>query len=76
MVASRMLCLGSAIMPMSKRQAAKRQAGILVAAGLAANYDTREAGIVAVDAQHPKCSLTYAPDTGTSSANYGDSKGC
>jgi MSHA pilin protein MshA len=35
-------------------------AGILVAAGLADNYDTRVAGVIAVDAQHPKCSLVYA----------------
>jgi MSHA pilin protein MshA len=51
-------------------------AGILVAAGLADNYDTRVAGVIAVDAQHPKCSLVYAPDTGTSVVNYADGLSC
>jgi MSHA pilin protein MshA len=51
-------------------------AGILVAAGLAENYDTRVAGVIAADAQHPQCSLAYAPATGTSVANYADEAGC
>jgi MSHA pilin protein MshA len=51
-------------------------AGILVAAGLADNYDTRVAGVIAVDSQHPKCSLVYAPDTGTSVVNYADGLSC
>jgi MSHA pilin protein MshA len=51
-------------------------AGILVAAGLADNYDTRVAGVIAVDPQHPKCSLVYAPDTGTSVVNYADGSNC
>jgi hypothetical protein len=51
-------------------------AGILVAAGLADNYDTRVAGVIAVDSQHPKCSLVYVPDTGTSVGNYADGLSC
>jgi MSHA pilin protein MshA len=51
-------------------------AGILVAAGLADNYDTRVAGVIAVDPQHPKCSLVYVPDTGTSVVNYADGLSC
>jgi MSHA pilin protein MshA len=51
-------------------------AGILVAAGLADNYDTRVAGVIAVDPEHPKCSLVYAPDTGTSVVNYADGLSC
>ncbi|HSU04618.1 MAG TPA: type II secretion system protein, partial [Acetobacteraceae bacterium] len=41
-------------------------AGILIAAGLADTYDTRVAGVIATDPQHPDCNLVYAPDTGTS----------
>lgn len=51
-------------------------AGILVAAGLAEGYDTRVAGVVAADPQHPGCSLAYAPDTGASVARYADGAGC
>jgi MSHA pilin protein MshA len=51
-------------------------AGILVAAGLADNYDTRVAGVIAVDPQHPKCSLVYAPDTGKSVNHYPDGSNC
>jgi MSHA pilin protein MshA len=51
-------------------------AGILVAAGLADNYDTRLAGRIAADAQHPACSLAYAPESGTSAVNYADGAGC
>ena len=51
-------------------------AGILVAAGVADTYDTRLAGVIAVDAAHPKCSLVYAPDTGTSVVNYADDLNC
>lgn len=50
--------------------------GILVAAGLLENYDTRLAGVIAVDPRHPDCSLVYAPDTGTSVVNYADGSGC
>ncbi len=51
-------------------------AGILVAAGLADNYDTRVAGVISADARHPACSLAYAPGTGTSTVNYADGAGC
>ena len=51
-------------------------AGILVAAGLADHYDTRVAGVIAVDAQHPACSLVYVPESGTSVVNYADGAGC
>jgi MSHA pilin protein MshA len=51
-------------------------AGILIAAGLADGYDTRVAGVIAVDRQHPKCSLAYAPDSGTSVVNYLDESNC
>ncbi|WP_036168280.1 type II secretion system protein [Massilia sp. 9096] len=51
-------------------------AGIVVAAGLAEGYDTRVAGVIAADAQHPECSLAYLPDTGTSVNRYGDGAGC
>jgi MSHA pilin protein MshA len=51
-------------------------AGILVAAGLQDNYDTRLAGVIAVDPRHPDCSLVYVPDTGTSVVNYADGSGC
>jgi prepilin-type N-terminal cleavage/methylation domain-containing protein len=51
-------------------------AGILTAAGLTDNYDTRRAGVIAVDSQHPDCSLEYAPATGTSVINYADGSGC
>jgi MSHA pilin protein MshA len=52
------------------------RAGILVAAGLADGYDTRVAGVIAVDPQHPQCSLAYAPDSGTSVVNYADESNC
>jgi MSHA pilin protein MshA len=52
------------------------RAGILVAAGLADGYDTRVAGVIAADAKHPACSLAYAPETGTSVANYADGAAC
>jgi MSHA pilin protein MshA len=51
-------------------------AGILVAAGLAENYDTRTAGVIAADPQHPRCSLAYAPERGTSAVNYADESAC
>lgn len=51
-------------------------AGIVVAAGLADSYDTRVAGVIGADAQHPACSLAYAPETGTSVADYADGTGC
>jgi MSHA pilin protein MshA len=44
--------------------------GILVAAGLKDGYDTRIAGIIAVDATHPACSIGYSPATGTSAIHY------
>ena len=50
--------------------------GILVAAGLSEHYDTRVAGVIAADPQHPACSLVYAPERGTSVANYADGEGC
>jgi MSHA pilin protein MshA len=50
--------------------------GILVAAGLADSYDTRVAGVIAVDPQHPACSLEYAPQTGASVARYRDGTNC
>lgn len=52
------------------------QAGILVAAGVADSYDTRVAGIIATDPQHPDCSLSYAPATGSAALNAVDGKGC
>jgi MSHA pilin protein MshA len=51
-------------------------AGILAAAGLADSYDTRVAGVIAADAQHPACSLAYAPESGTSVGNYADGENC
>jgi len=51
-------------------------AGIVVAAGLADGYDTRVAGVIAVDAQHPECSLAYHSESGTSLAHYSDGAGC
>lgn len=51
-------------------------AGILVAAGLTDHYDTRVAGVIAADPQHPACSLEYAPARGTSTANYADGAAC
>ena len=51
-------------------------AGILVAAGVADHYDTRVAGVIAADPQHPDCSLVYAPATGTSVIRYADGAGC
>jgi MSHA pilin protein MshA len=51
-------------------------AGILVAAGLPEHYDTRLAGVIAADADHPDCSLVYAPESGTSALNYRDGAGC
>jgi MSHA pilin protein MshA len=50
--------------------------GILVAAGLTDRYDTRVAGTIAADPQHPACSLVYTPARGTSTANYADGAGC
>jgi MSHA pilin protein MshA len=51
-------------------------AGILVAAGLSDHYDTRVAGVIAADAQHPDCSLAYAPESGTIGVSYGDGADC
>lgn len=51
-------------------------AGIVVAAGLADGYDTSVAGVIAIDAQHPQCSLAYQSESGTSLARYGDGAGC
>jgi MSHA pilin protein MshA len=51
-------------------------AGILVAAGLSDHYDTRVAGLIAADAEHPDCSLSYLPETGASAANYAGESGC
>ena len=51
-------------------------AGILIAAGVADTYDTRVAGVIAVDAQHPDCSLVYAAGTGTGVVRYADGSGC
>jgi len=51
-------------------------AGILVAAGLSEHYDTRLAGVIAADADHPDCSLVYAPESGASVLNYLDGAGC
>lgn len=51
-------------------------AGIVKAAGLEDHYDTRVAGVIAADAQHPACSLAYAPETGTSVINYTDDSNC
>ena len=52
------------------------RAGILIAAGLSEHYDTRLAGVIAADAEHPDCSLVYAPESGTSALNYRDGAGC
>lgn len=46
-------------------------AGIIVAAGLSDHFDTRVAGVIAVDAEHPQCRLVYAPATGTSVVDAG-----
>jgi MSHA pilin protein MshA len=51
-------------------------AGILVAAGLSDHYDTRTAGVIAADPQHPDCSLVYAPETGKIDIHYGDGARC
>jgi MSHA pilin protein MshA len=51
-------------------------AGIITATGLADHYDTHVAGVIAADAQHPKCSLVYAPETGASVINYTDDSNC
>ncbi|ALK99868.2 MULTISPECIES: type II secretion system protein [unclassified Massilia] len=51
-------------------------AGILVAAGISESYDTRVAGVIAVDARHPGCSLTYVGEMGTSVINYADDANC
>jgi MSHA pilin protein MshA len=51
-------------------------AGIIAATGLADHYDTHVAGVIAADAQHPKCSLVYAPETGTSVIHYTDDSNC
>lgn len=50
--------------------------GILVAAGLSDSYDTRVAGVIAVDAEHPGCSLAYAPETGATVVKYLDETSC
>ena len=34
------------------------------------------AGVIAADADHPDCSLVYAPESGTSALNYRDGAGC
>jgi MSHA pilin protein MshA len=44
--------------------------GILIAAGVKDSYDTHIAGMIAVDSQHPDCSIKYSPVTGTGTANY------
>jgi MSHA pilin protein MshA len=51
-------------------------AGILVAAGLSDHYDTRVAGVIAADPQHPDCSLAYLPETGNIGVNYAGGSGC
>ncbi len=51
-------------------------AGILIAAGVADHYDTRVAGVIAVDPHHPLCSLAYVPDSGTSVIHYADDSNC
>jgi MSHA pilin protein MshA len=51
-------------------------AGILVAAGVADGYDTRVAGVIAVDAHYPDCSVVYAPESGTSVIRYADGANC
>lgn len=51
-------------------------AGILVAAGIADSYDTHVAGVIAVDAHHPDCSLVYASDTGTAVINDAAGANC
>lgn len=51
-------------------------AGIVAAAGLADDYDTHVAGVIAADVQHPDCSLVYAPATGTSAIHYADGPNC
>jgi MSHA pilin protein MshA len=50
--------------------------GIVLAAGLSATYDTRVAGVIAVDPRHPECNLAYAPETGTSVAHYAADAAC
>lgn len=50
--------------------------GIVVAAGLAEDYDTRVAGIIAADAQHPLCSLAYTPANGHSRLVHADGLNC
>lgn len=51
-------------------------AGILIAAGIADDYDTRVAGLISADPAHPACSLAYAPDTGTAALTFADDKDC
>lgn len=51
-------------------------AGIVVAAGLSEHYDTRLAGVIAADADHPDCSLAYMPETGAAVPSYRDASGC
>jgi MSHA pilin protein MshA len=51
-------------------------AGILLAAGIGDDYDTRVASVIAVDAQHPACSLAYAPESGSAALSYADDKDC
>jgi MSHA pilin protein MshA len=46
------------------------------AAGLSDGYDTHVAGVIAVDAQHPDCSLVYAPETGATVIHYDDGSNC
>jgi MSHA pilin protein MshA len=46
--------------------------GILTAAGLRDSYDTRIAGIIAVDSHHPECSIQYSPATGSSTVHYAE----
>lgn len=51
-------------------------AGIIDAAGFTDDYDTRVAGVIAADAQHPDCSLAYAPDSGSAVVRYADGPNC
>jgi MSHA pilin protein MshA len=46
------------------------------AAGLSDGYDTHVAGVIAADAQHPDCSLVYAPETGATVIHYDDGSNC
>ncbi len=51
-------------------------AGILVAAGLDESFDTRVAGVIAVDQDHPACRLVYAPESGTTASHFADGTAC